>query len=281
MLKKRKLSKPLLFIFMMMAVALFGIPLLWTIASSFKNEFDILQYPPVWLTESPTTDNYTSVLQRFPFFVWLRNSLIVAVVSTIIVVIFDSLAAYALARLEFRGKKFLFALIVSMLLIPMQIDIIPLFIMFSEFKLADNPIALILPTTANVTGVYLLRQFFMSVPVEIEDAARIDGCNDFRIWLQVILPLSKPVIAAVAIITFVSSWNSFLWPLIATNSEASKTLPVGMAQFMSASAGASGSAPAYGITLAASVMATLPTLLMFIFLQKYFVQGITSSGVKG
>ncbi|MEF2245514.1 MULTISPECIES: carbohydrate ABC transporter permease [unclassified Paenibacillus] len=281
MLKKRKLSKPLLFIFMMMAVALFGIPLLWTIASSFKNEFDILQYPPVWVTETPTTDNYTSVLQRFPFFIWLRNSLIVAVVSTIIVVIFDSLAAYALARLEFRGKKFLFALIVSMLLIPMQIDIIPLFIMFSEFKLADHPIALILPTTANVTGVYLLRQFFMSIPVEIEDAARIDGCNDFRIWLQVILPLSKPVIAAVAIITFVSSWNSFLWPLIATNSEASKTLPVGMAQFMSASAGASGSAPAYGITLAASVMATLPTLLMFVFLQKYFVQGITSSGVKG
>lgn len=281
MLKKRKLSKPLLFIFMMMAVALFGIPLLWTIASSFKNEFDILQYPPVWVTETPTTDNYTSVLQRFPFFIWLRNSLIVAVVSTIIVVIFDSLAAYALARLEFRGKKFLFALIVSMLLIPMQIDIIPLFIMFSEFKLADHPIALILPTTANVTGVYLLRQFFMSIPVEIEDAARIDGCNDFRIWLQVILPLSKPVIAAVAIITFVSSWNSFLWPLIATNSETSKTLPVGMAQFMSASAGASGSAPAYGITLAASVMATLPTLLMFVFLQKYFVQGITSSGVKG
>lgn len=278
---RSKISKPLMYVLLLITVAVFAVPVLWTVASSFKNEFDILQYPPTWVTDAPTSENYTAVLDKFPFFTWLKNSIIVAVIATVFVVIFDSMAAYALARLDFRGKKLLFALIVSMLLIPMQIDIIPLFIMFSEFKLTDHPMALILPTTANVTGVYLLRQFFMSVPVEIEEAARIDGCSDFRIWRQIILPLSKPVIAAVAIITFVSSWNSFLWPLIATNSEASKTLPVGLAQFMSATAGASGSAPAYGLTLAASVMATLPTLLMFIFLQKYFVQGITSSGVKG
>ncbi|MEH7438063.1 carbohydrate ABC transporter permease [Neobacillus drentensis] len=277
----RKISRPLLYVLLMAVTAIFGIPVLWTITSSLKPEAEIVQYPPKWLSESPTLWNYTAVLERFPFFQWMMNSLIVAVVATVIVLILNSLAAYALARLNFRGKKFLLTLIVSMLLIPMQIDVIPLFIFFSHFEWTDSYAALILPTTANVTGVYLLTQFFKSIPKDLEEAARIDGCSDFRIWAQIILPLSKPVLSAVAIITFVSSWNSFLWPLIATNSDATKTLPVGMAQFMSAHAGASGSAPAYGITLAASVMASLPTLIVFIVLQKYFVRGVTSSGVKG
>lgn len=265
----------------MLTTAAFSIPLLWTLSSSLKSEKDILQYPPQWIPDTITFENFLTVLDRFPFFHWMLNSLIVALVSTIFVLIFDSLAAYALARLDFKGKGFLFVLIVSMLLIPMQIDIIPLFLFFSHLKLTDTYWALILPTTANVTGVYLLRQFFASIPKEIEEAARIDGCNDFRIWFQIILPLSKPVLSAVAIITFISSWNNFLWPLIATNTDNSKTLPVGMAQFMGAHAGASGSAPEYGITLAASVMAILPTLIVFFILQKHFVKAITSSGVKG
>lgn len=281
MKRPKGISRPLLYVLLMALTALFGIPVLWSIASSLKPEYEILQYPPHWVSESPTLQNYVDVLDRFNFFQWMMNSLIVALVSTVIVLILDSLAAYALARLDFRGKKILMALIISMLMIPMQIDVIPLFLFFSEFQWTDSYAALILPTTANVTGVYLLIQFFKSVPKEIEDSARMDGCNDLRIWAQIILPLSKPVLSAVAIITFVSSWNSFLWPLIATNSDATKTLPVGMAQFMSTHSGSSGSAPAYGITLAASVMATLPTLIIFVVLQKYFVRGVTSSGVKG
>lgn len=280
-MKSKRLSQGTLYVLLLALTAIFGVPVLWTVASSLKPEQDIVRYPPSWVSDQPTMQNYVDVLDRFNFFQWMINSIVVALVATAIVLIFDSLAAYALARLDFRGKKLLMLLIISMLLIPIQIDIIPLFIFFSELKLTDTYTALVLPTTANVTGVYLLRQFFASVPKEIEEASRIDGCNDFRIWWQIILPLSKPVLSAVAIITFVSSWNSFLWPLIATNTDSSKTLPVGMAQFMSASAGASGSAPAYGLTLAASVMAILPTLIVFIVLQKYFVRGISSSGVKG
>lgn len=280
-MKKKRMSQGVLYVLLMLVTAAFAIPLVWTLTSSLKSEKDILHYPPEWIPSSITLENYTVVLEKFNFLHWMMNSLIIAVISTFFVLIFNSLAAYALARLDFKGKGLLFALIVSMLFIPIQIDIIPLFLFFSYINLTDTYWALILPTMANVTGVYLLRQFFASIPKEIEESARIDGCNDFRIWLQIILPLSKPVLSAVAIITFVSSWNNFLWPLIATNTDNSKTLPVGMAQFMSAHAGASGSAPEYGMTLAASVMAILPTLIVFFILQKHFVRAITSSGVKG
>nr|WP_246350782.1 carbohydrate ABC transporter permease [Deinobacterium chartae] len=191
------------------------------------------------------------------------------------------MAAYALARFRFRGRDALLAVIVSMLLVPIQVTIVPLFILFSDWGELNTYTALVLPTAANVTGVFLLRQFFLSIPRELEEAARIDGASDLRIWWSIIMPLAKPALAAVAALTFVSSWNNFMWPLVATSSDAVKTLPVGIAQFMSATSGASGSAPAYGPPLAAAVMATLPALIAFIALQRFFVAGVTSSGVKG
>lgn len=257
------------------------LPLLWVVICSFKPEGDIVSYPPRWIPKAVTLVNYTNVLTQFHFVQWMINSIIVSVVSTVLVMILDSLAGYALGRFRFRGRNVIFFLVMAMLLIPMQAYVVPLFILFKYMHLLFTYQALVLPLLGQVTGVYLLKQFFEGLPNELEEAARIDGCNEFTIYLRIMLPLSKPIMSSVAILMFVSSWNNFLWPLIATRSDATKTLPVGLAQFMSASGGVSGSAPQYGISLAAACMAILPTVIIFLCLQKYFVEGVVSSGIKG
>ncbi|MBB6096779.1 ABC-type glycerol-3-phosphate transport system permease component [Deinobacterium chartae] len=277
----KPVSKALSHLVMALAAIAFAVPLLWLLSSSLKPESQIIEVPPNWIPRTFTLENFDKVLTTFPFMQWFVNSVVVAVISTAVVLLLSSMAAYALARFRFRGRDALLAVIVSMLLVPIQVTIVPLFILFSDWGELNTYTALVLPTAANVTGVFLLRQFFLSIPRELEEAARIDGASDLRIWWSIIMPLAKPALAAVAALTFVSSWNNFMWPLVATSSDAVKTLPVGIAQFMSATSGASGSAPAYGPPLAAAVMATLPALIAFIALQRFFVAGVTSSGVKG
>lgn len=257
------------------------LPLGWMFVTSLKPEGQILTYPPRWVPETVTLENFQRVLSRHPFGRWAWNSVVVAAASTVVVLVLDALAGYALARLHFRGRDLLFTVIVSVLLVPIQVTVVPLFLVFSQVRMLDTYAALILPTTANVTGVFLMRQFFLGIPAEIEEAARIDGCGAVRTWWSVVLPLSRPALAAVAALTFVGSWNNFLWPLIVISSDRSRTLPVGTAQYMGATAGASGSAPSYGPPMASAVMATLPALMVFFALQRYFVRGVTMSGLKG
>ncbi len=276
----RPVGRVLLSLLMIGTVLLFMLPLVWMVSTSLKPEGQILSYPPRWIPAAPTLENFAGVLRRFAFVQWTLNSAIVVVTATLLVILVDSLAGFALARLRFRGRDALFMVIVSMLLVPLQVTVIPLFLLFAQLHLLDNYLALILPTTANITGVFLMRQFFLSVPIELEEAARLDGASDARIWWSVIMPLSGPVTAAVAALTFVSSWNNFLWPLIATYSDRARTLPVGIAQYMGSHAGTSGSAPAYGPALASATMATLPALLAFFLLQRYFVRGIATTGLK-
>ncbi len=277
----RAVVRVLLYLGMLLAVLAALLPLVWMVSTSLKPEGQILSYPPRWLPAAPTLENYASVLHRFRFGRWTANSILVAGIATALVVSIDGLAGYGLARLRTRGGNFLFALIVSMLLVPIQVTVIPLFLVFAELHLLNSFAALILPTTANITGILLMRQFFLSFPVELEEAARIDGASELRIWWSVVVPMSGPVIAAVAALTFVSSWNSLLWPLIVVNSDRVRTLPVGIAQYMGSHAGTSGSAPAYGPALASATMATLPALLVFFLLQRYFVRGIATTGLKG
>ncbi len=276
-----KQTKVWFYLLMFIIAVCFLLPMAWTIISSLKPEGQIISYPPQWIPQQITLANFMTVLQNFPFLHWVFNSAFLAVISTILVLILDSLAAYAFGRLEFKGKKILFGIIVSMLLFPIQAYIVPLYLLFSELHLLNTYMAIILPSTAQVTGIFLLTAFFKSIPKELEEAAYIDGCNDFRIFYSIMLPLSKPALASVTIITFISSWNNFLWPLIAIRSDSLKPLPVGVAQFMGSTGGVSGSAPQYGISLAAAVMAVIPTAIVFLALQKYFVQGIVSSGIKG
>jgi ABC-type glycerol-3-phosphate transport system permease component len=277
----RALSRTVLYIIVLAAVMAAVLPLVWMVSTSMKPEGQILSYPPRWLPLTPTFENYTSVLRRFAFGRWTLNSIVVAIAATGSVVLLDAMAGYALARMRSRTSNVLFALIISMLLVPIQATVIPLFLLFAEVHLLDSFAALILPTTANITGVLLMRQFFLGFPMELEEAARIDGAGEGRIWWSVVMPMAAPALGAVAALTFVSSWNSLLWPLIAINSDRVRTLPVGIAQYMGSHAGTSGSAPAYGPALASATMATLPALLIFLLLQRYFVRGIATTGLKG
>jgi len=209
------------------------------------------------------------------------NSVVAAVVATILVLALDSLAAYAFARLPFRGRSLTYAVVISMLMVPVQATIIPLYLLFSQVHLLDSLAAVLIPTTANVTGVFLLTQFFRGLPRELEEAARIDGAGHLRVWWSIVLPLSRPALVSVAIITFISSWNSFLWPLVVSYSDASRTLPVGIAQFFGGQSGTSGSAPQFGPVMAAATLASAPAMLVFLVLQRSFIRGVTHSGIKG
>ncbi|MEJ2559851.1 MAG: carbohydrate ABC transporter permease [Anaerolineae bacterium] len=277
----RRIARGILYLFLIVATVLSAAPLAWMISTAFKPESEVFSYPPRWLPHAPTLINFHHVLERFAFGRWWLNSIVAALASTLLVLIFDSLAAYAFARMRFRGSGLIYGLVLSMLMVPIQVTIIPLYLFFAQIGLLDTLPSIFLPTVANVTGIFILRQFFRTIPTDLEDAARIDGAGPLQFWWSILLPLSRPALSSVAIITFISSWNNFLWPLVASNSDRSRTLPVGIAQFFGAGTGVSGSAPQFGISMAAALLATLPAVVFFLILQPYFVRAITSSGLKG
>jgi ABC-type sugar transport system, permease component len=277
--RKRLASMIVLYGLMIIIAVAFIFPLAWTIVSSLKVEEKIVSYPPIWIPTQPTLSNYSSVLQRYPFLSWALSSVVVASLSTILVLVLTSLAAYAFARLEFRGKRVLFALVISMLLIPIQASVVPLFLMTSALGLLNSWAAIILVAGANVTGVFILTSFFKTIPTELEEAATIDGSSALGIFFRVMLPLSTAALSSVTILTFIANWNNFLWPLVVIRQDELKTLPVGIAQFMG---GAGSNAQfQYGPSLAAACMAIVPSVAVFLFFQKNFVEGIASTGIKG
>lgn len=273
-----KLKNTLAYVAMAFMGVLFLFPLLWSVVSSLKPEAEIMNYPPKWIADF-TLINYKSVLAQYPYTGWMMNSLIITILSTLFVLVLTTPAAYAFGRLNFKGKKVIFTLIVSMLLIPIQAYIVPLFLLVSKLKLLNTFAALILVAGANVISVYILTSFFKGIPNELEEAARIDGCKDFGIFWKIMLPLTKPAVSTVTILMFISNWNNFLWPMIAIRANALKPLTVGIAQFMG---GANSTAQfQYGTSLAAACMAIIPSVIVFLSLQRYFVEGITNSGIKG
>ncbi|WP_270168071.1 carbohydrate ABC transporter permease [Paenibacillus sp. SYP-B4298] len=264
---------------MALVAVVFLFPLLWSLISSLKPEAQIISYPPKWIPETFTLSNYTAVLNNFPYMSWMGNSVGMTVASTLFVLVITTLAAYAFGRLHFRGKKLLFMLIVSMLLIPIQAYIVPLFLLVSKLNLLNSYYAIVLVAGANVTSVFILTSFFKTIPRELEEAARIDGCKDFGIFSKIMLPLAKPALSTVTILMFISNWNNFLWPLIAIRENSLKPLAVGIAQFMG---GANSTAQfQYGTSLAGACMAIIPSLIVFLSLQRYFVEGVANTGIKG
>ena len=255
-------------------------PLLWLLSTSLKPEGQILSLVPRWIPQTFTLENYRDVLEKYQLVRWGVNSLVVAAGATILGLVLSVPAAYAFARMRFRGQQWLFLLILSTILVPVHITIVPLFIGLAKLKLTDTYLSLIMPTVANGFGVFLLRQFFQNIPQELEEAAIIDGASRLGILLRVVLPLSRPALTAVAIFLFILSWNDFMWPLIVTNTDATRTLPVGLAASLGGTVGGQGIAY-YGMSMAGAVLATLPALLIFILLQRYFVQGIALTGLKG
>lgn len=269
-----------LYLLMGLVLALWVGPLLWMLSTSLKPEGQILSLVPRWIPKTLTLENYRDVLDKYALVRWGVNSFVVAAGATLLGLAVSVPAAYAFARMRFRGQQWMFLLILSTILVPVHITIVPLFLGLAKLQLTDTYFSLIMPTVANGFGVFLLRQFFQGIPLELEEAATIDGASRLGILLRVVLPLSRPAITAVAIFIFILSWNDFMWPLIVTNSDTTRTIPVGLAASLGGSVG--GQAIAYyGMSMAGSVLATVPALTIFIALQRYFVQGIALTGLKG
>ena len=256
-------------------------PLVWMLSTSLKPESEIISTEIRWIPETPTLEHFNEIFTQRPMSQWMFNSLLTATAATVLVLVLDTLAGYAFARLRCRGRGVLFILILSMLFVPIQITIIPLFILFSRLGLTDTYWALILPVGANVTGVFLMRQFFLSIPGELEEAARVDGASTLRTLVSIVLPLARPALTAVAILTFLATWNSFLWPLIVTRSDSVRTLPVGIAQFLSLRPGMVQGQMSIGQSMAGAVAAALPPIIVFVILQRYIIEGISRTGLKG
>ena len=251
------------------------LPFGWMLATSLKAPPQIFTYPPSLIPTPVVWQNYVDTVQAMPFGRFYLNSIFVAVSVTTLQILTSSLSAFAFARLRFRGRETLFLVYLATLMIPFQVTMIPNFILIRYLGWFDTFYALIVPTAFSAFAVFLLRQYFRGIPVDLDEAARMDGASSLRIWGQVIMPLSSPVLAALTIFVFLGSWNDFLWPLVVSNSNATRTIPVGLASFRGQYN------TEWHLLMAGSVIALLPVLLVYVFAQKRFVEGITLSGMGG
>jgi multiple sugar transport system permease protein len=251
------------------------IPFLWMLSTSLKSDQQAYIFPPIWIPTPIVWGNYGTVWEALPFNRFLINSAIVSILVTLGQLTTCSMGAFAFARLRFPGRDRLFVLYLATMMIPFQVTMIPVFILVKSFRWLDTYQALIIPMIFSAYGTFLLRQFFMTIPTELEDAAKIDGCSYWRIFWNIIMPLSKPALATLGIFVFMWSWNNFLWPLLVVNSLEMKTLPLGLAYFL-------GQYTIYwNLLMAGTTIALVPVLVAFFLAQRYFVEGITLTGLKG
>lgn len=271
---KLTLTRSFQYLVLIAAAVVIAFPFVWMVLTSFKPENEIVHFPPALLPSRLILDSYIDVWSRIPFLAFFKNSVIFSLSVTMISLLFDSMAGYAFARLSFRGRDRLFLLVLVALMIPVQVTMIPLFIMLSHFGWLNTFLGLIVPRATNAFGIFMLRQFFVGLPKELDEAARIDGCSEFRLYWQIILPLAKPAIASLALFHLMYNWNDLLWPLIITSTEDMRTLPGGLALFMGQHV------VEYGILTAGAAIATAPLVIAFLFAQKYFIQGVAFTGLK-
>ena len=252
-------------------------PIIFMVVTSFKTRADATSIPPGWLPQPFTLQAYEAIFAatNTPVLQWFLNSMTAAALNATLVVLTASLAAYPLARMRFRGRNFVFGVVVVTLLVPPVILIIPNYLIVSELGWLNSLLAIVVPTAASAFGVFFMRQFFVSLPVELEEAARLDGANRFVIFTRVVLPLAKPAMATLALLSFLTNWNDFLWPVYVLFSPEMQTLPAGLSTLQSANA------VRYDLLMAGAVIASVPVLLLFIFLQRFIVEGVSRSGVKG
>ncbi|GIV76106.1 MAG: sugar ABC transporter permease [Litorilinea sp.] len=264
------------------SLALFGLgllvsfPFLWMVRTSFMPPTEALKFPPTWVPPVLTFENYHNALTIQPFARYILNSAIVAMAVVFGQLTTASMGAYAFARLRFPGRDQLFLLYLATMMIPFQVTVIPLFVMVAKVGWVDTYAALIVPGLASAYLTFLLRQFFLSIPWELEDAARIDGAGYFRTYATIILPLSKPALASCGLLSFMGSWTNFLWPLIVIRTRELRPVPLGLAALQQEQGYTD-----FPQLMAGSVMALLPIMLVFVLLQRYFVQGIALTGLKG
>jgi multiple sugar transport system permease protein len=260
---------------LLLLTVLFISPLVFMVTTSFKTNFEAAQ--PTWIPKDPTTEGYTLIFNaaQTPVLRWFLNSLLAAAGQTLLILVTASMAAYALARMEFPGKRLLTGLIIATIFIPPIVLLIPNYVIVSELGWLDSLTAVVVPGAAGAFGVFFLRQFFVSLPRELEEAAVLDGANRFQIFTRVILPLSRPALATLALLSFLTNWNDFLWPLYVLFSPERLTLQPGLSTLQSAFT------TDYATIMVGGVIASVPVLIMFVFAQRFIIEGVSRSGLKG
>jgi multiple sugar transport system permease protein len=267
-------AKSLLYLLLAVFGVLMVMPFYWMIVTSFQIPENLIAFPPKWWPRPPTLEHYEAAVDQAPFLLYYRNSLIVAAISVSCSVVFGLFAGYAFAVYQFPLQNFLFLLILSTLMVPIQVTSVSLYILMARFHWIDTFPGILAPNFASAFGVFFMRQTIRGMPGDLIDAARIDGAGEIRIVSTIIAPLVKSVMATVALILFIDSWNDFLWPVIVINSERLRTLPVGIAFFKD---------PyriSFGPLMAAASISTVPTILVYLFVQKFIIKGIATTGLK-
>jgi multiple sugar transport system permease protein len=274
LLKKRDVVKTLGFVFIVFWAFLCVVPVLFMVSTAFKSRGDIWKYPIVWLPIPPQLSNISQVFRYIDLGRMFFNSVYVSSVSTVFHVFITSLSAYAFARIAFKGRGVLFMGFLGTMMIPGFITIIPLYVIMSRFHLLDTYTVLILPNINGAFSIFLFRQFFRSIPFDLDDSARIDGCSKLQILYRIIMPLSQSAIVSVAIFVFMGAWNNLMWPLLVTSNAKLRLLPLGLSYFIVSNS------TEYGPLMAAATIASIPLIIVFILAQRRFIEGLTLTGLK-
>lgn len=264
-----------LYLLLTVAVLAVAAPFIWMVLGSLKPNVELRQSPPTWLPENPSLDNYTQLFSRLNFTTYFVNSAVVALAVTAGNLLFCSMLGYALALLNFRGKNVVFVVVLGTLMIPGVVTFVPLFVLVANAGLVDTLPGLVLPFLVAPFGVFLMRQFILGLPRDLLDAGRVDGAGELRIFARIILPLCGPALATLGILTFLTSWNNFLWPLVVAQTEDSYTLPVALALYSKGE-----NATNYGLLLAGATVVVIPVLLLFLAFQRKVIEGIATTGIK-
>ncbi|NLE45117.1 MAG: carbohydrate ABC transporter permease [Chloroflexi bacterium] len=274
----RHIKRAITYLILSIGGAVILLPFFWMISSSLKKQWDVYHFPPVWIPNPPQWQNYVDALTVYPFHLYLLNTSTIVVLTCLGTVLSCSLAGYGFSRLRAPGRDVIFVLLLSTMMLPYTVTMIPLFMLFNKLRWVDTFRPLIVPAFfGNAFSVFLLRQFFLTIPRELEDAARIDGCSSLMIYWRIVLPLSTPALATVAIFQFMGSWNDFLGPLIYLSDEGHRTVALALAYFQ----GSARVGPQMHLMMAVAFVALIPPLLLYFFAQRLFIQGIVFTGVKG
>jgi multiple sugar transport system permease protein len=276
-MKTRTSPRSSLLLYGILTIALIAVvaPFVWMVLGSVKGEGELRQIPPTWWPQSASLDNFTQLFSRLNFTRYFANSVIVAVVVTAGNLLFCTMLGYALAMLDFRGKRALFLVVMGTLMIPGVVTFVPLFILVANAGLIDSLPGLFLPFLVSPFGVFLMRQYISTLPRDLIDAGRVDGAGELSIFARIILPLCGPALATLGILTFLGSWNNFLWPLVVAQNEKTYTLPVALALYSTGQ-----NSTNYGLLLAGATVVVLPILVIFLIFQRRFIEGIASTGIK-
>lgn len=273
--RKITLGRITLYLVLILIAIIMLVPFLWMLSASLKLDKDVFTMPIKWIPAEPRWDNYIKIWQKIPLFTFLMNTTKLTLIITALQLLTSSFAAYAFAKLDFKHRNMLFLAYIATIAMPWQVYMVPQFIMMRGLHLNDTHLAMICLQAFSAFGVFMMRQFYQSVPDSLCEAARIDGMNEYQIYGKIMLPLSKPALSTLIIFTFVGTWNDFLGPSIYLTTESKKTLQIGLRMFIGQYSSE------YGLIMAASVISLIPVLIVFLIFQRYFVEGIAATGVKG